>query len=216
MGTLPPFAKASSLIVARASESMTSPVTPTVPGGPIARRWPTPKRRMSISSAALGSPLVALRPDRRLGPRRVRAGEVALACELMLVRLEQRRVAPEPCVGHDAETRDEDGEDHREIEHEDCADDHEEERDQAGPEDPLPHVEIRAVAMKRPSPERVEDDQDDEEDERGDPDLVEEVRKVDPVEPDPEVFPGQQRHRLTLCWGSRPARPEGGVEYATA
>src|SRR4051794_4522292 len=104
---------------------MTWPVTPVVPGGPSVRRWPTPKRRISIgivgrSLAAFGQRLSAsappaalasagppgrcaarsgsraLRPDRRLRMGELRAGEVALLRHLLLVHLEQRREAEEP------------------------------------------------------------------------------------------------------------------------
>ena len=48
-GSIRPFrANASSLITPRASLWITWPDTPVVPGGPSLRRWPTPKRRISI------------------------------------------------------------------------------------------------------------------------------------------------------------------------
>ena len=47
-----PRAKASSETTPRASAWMAWPVTPVVPGGPSGRRWPTPKRRISIGIAS--------------------------------------------------------------------------------------------------------------------------------------------------------------------
>ena len=68
-----------------------------------------------------------------------------------------------------------------------------EERDQAGPEDPLPHVEVQLVAVEGARPEHVQHDEHDEQDARRDPDRVEHVGEVDlcrtPIE---EVIPGQQ------------------------
>ena len=43
-------ANASSDTIPRPSEWMTWPVSPTEPGGPSGRRWPTPKRRISIGT----------------------------------------------------------------------------------------------------------------------------------------------------------------------
>src|SRR5688572_15220664 len=100
-GIEPPLAKASSLIVARTSEWITTPSTATVPTGPPGRRVPTPKRRISIRRVLAWSPAEPLagsaalaasapdraRADRGLWPRGARPGEVALARELVLVRL---------------------------------------------------------------------------------------------------------------------------------
>ena len=44
-------ANASSVIVPRPSDAMTWPVSPTEPIGPSGRRWPTPKRRISMGTA---------------------------------------------------------------------------------------------------------------------------------------------------------------------
>src|SRR6185503_14162862 len=165
---------------------------------------PTPNRRISITGgtpsgravagrlAALALATDVLLADRRLWSGDPRAGEVALPRELVLVRLEQRRVAPEPRPGHRAHAAEQDHQDDREVELEDRADDQQEEGDQPGPEDPFPHVHVQAVAVERPRPQDVEHDQDDQQHGRGHPDRIEQVGEVDLVEPDPEVFPGQQ------------------------
>src|SRR5262245_45318530 len=141
----PPLWNASSAITPRASEWMTWPWTPTLPTGPSGRRLPTPNRRISIGStawkrstrlAALAAPAHVPLADRRRWPRLAGASQVALPGELVLVCLEERRVAAEACPGHREQPAEQDHQDHSEIEREDRADDQQEEGDQPGPEDP--------------------------------------------------------------------------------
>src|SRR5215210_4632791 len=95
-----PRPKASSDTTPRPSLWMTRPVIPVVPGGPSGRRCPTPNRRTSIGMSAvrLAPPAAApggLRPDRRFRAGELRAREVALPREAMLIEGEVRRVAME-------------------------------------------------------------------------------------------------------------------------
>src|SRR5205807_1797161 len=151
---------------------------------PAARRWTLPP------PAALDR----LGPNRGLGIGALRPGEVALPGELDLVRLEERRVANEPRPDEHAEADDEDRHLDREIEHEQGAHHEQEERDDPRPEQPLPQLEVEAVAVELPRPHGIGDDQHPEEDQRRDPDGVVEVRKVLLREPDPEVVPRQKLH----------------------
>src|SRR4029079_12138981 len=95
-----PRANAISLIAPRASEWMSWPVTPVVPGGPSARRWPTPNRRTSLGMGPAASPPVATRttaaPDRRLRVGELLLRVVALAGKPLLVRTTDRRGTPQP------------------------------------------------------------------------------------------------------------------------
>ena len=204
----------------RPSEWMTWPVSPTDPIGPSGRRWPTPNRRISIgtrSSAALSAGgAAAAGGGRRARFLIVASGfgellllEVALARELRLVRREERREPDEADPDQRRQADDLGGEDDEVVEHEERLDDDQAERDQAGPPQPLPHLEVRRVAMERPRPDVVEDRQDDQEDERRDPGRVEDVREVVAVERGEQVLPGSERHR----WASW-SRVDGPPEYA--
>src|SRR4029078_12846506 len=74
-----PRANAISLIAPRASEWMSWPVTPVVPGGPSARRWPTPNRRTSIG--------IELAAAAALAPRHPAASDPALRVGDLLLRV---------------------------------------------------------------------------------------------------------------------------------
>src|SRR4029078_4522642 len=63
-----------------------------------------------------------------------------------------------------------------------------------GPPQPLPHLEIDGVAVERPGPDVVKDDQHDQQGQRGDLVGVEDVREVRGVERDEQILPGSERH----------------------
>ena len=168
----------------------TWPVTPVVPGGPSGRRWPTPKRRTSIgigrprpasgASAGAGSGSTGalgvraarpaagrLRPDRRLGMGELRAGEVALLGQLLLVHLEQRREAQEADPDHHRRPVIEDHEQDDQVEVEARP------RRGSGRTAMIPVHSSHSymsryggVAVEGPGPDVVEDDRGDEQDER--------------------------------------------------
>ena len=133
--------------------------------------------------------------------------EVALAGEPRLVGGEGRREAQEADPDQRAEP-DDLGQQHQEVvEHEERFDDDQAERDQPGPPQPLPHLEVGRVAVERPRPHVVEHGQDDQQDQRGDPGRVEDVREVVAVERHEEILPGGERHvprpRVRVWMGRR-------------
>ena len=171
-------AKASSATTPRPSEWMTWPVRPCEPGGPSGRRWPTPNRRISIGIGELAARRrrrCALAGDGRRAcgssprGRRTSAWWSSAAGEPRLVRREERREPQEPDPDQRPEADDLDREDEEEVEHEQRLDDHQAERDQPGPPQPLPHVEVGRVLVEGPRPDDVQDDEHDQQDERRDP-----------------------------------------------
>src|SRR6185295_18705731 len=163
---------ASSDTMPRPSLWITWPLTPSVPGGPPGRRLPTPNRRTSIGidrpagSAAALRATRGLRADRRLRPRELRLRVVAQLREPDLVRPEDRREPEEPDPEHHRHPDREDHEDDDELEGEDRGGDQQPEQAETRPQQPLPQVEVRGVAVERPGPEVVEDHEDPEEHER--------------------------------------------------
>ena len=170
-----PRAKASSVIAPRPSEWMGWPVTPVVPGGPSGRRWPTPKRRISIG-IAVGSAVApvsvaggavaatAAATDGRLRVGELLLREVALAGQPLLVRAQDRREPEEPDPDERAEADDLRREHEDEVEDEERLDHQQAERDQPGPPQPLPQVDVRRVPVERSGADVVEDDQHDQQD----------------------------------------------------
>src|SRR5215210_1171069 len=194
-----PRPKASSDTTPRPSLWMTRPVIPVVPGGPSGRRCPTPNRRTSIGMSAvrLAPPAAApggLRPDRRFRAGELRAREVALPREAMLIGCEDRREAAEADPDEDRQPHDRGRQHDEEVEHEDRADEQQAERDDPRPEELLIEVEVRRVAMEGARPDVVEDDERDEQDERCDPGRHEQVGEVAARERLEEVLPGRQVH----------------------
>ena len=81
-----------------------------------------------------------------------------------------------------------------EVELEDRVHHDEAERDDARPEDPLVHVQVRRVPVEPPGPDVVEDDRRDDPEQRRDRDRPEEVVEVERVERLEQVLPGEQVH----------------------
>src|SRR6185503_19128887 len=138
--------------------------------------------------------------------------DIALLRELGLIRAEERREPDEPDPDQRREADDLREEDDEEAEHEERLDDQEAERDQAGPPQPFPHVEVWRVAAERPRPDVVEDREDDQQPGRGEPRRVEQVGEVVAVERSEQVFPGR------FCHGraSGSTVDDGAPEYAMA
>ena len=158
----PPFANASSAIMPRASEWMTWPSTPRSPAGPPAADC----RPRSVGSPSVG---ILIRCTRRAaGERRTR---VSAACRRAAPGRPSIGSSPRAgCCGRGPgsaagpagartprtaagtagtarrpgeQAAEHDHQDHDEVEPEDRPDDQQEERDQARPEQPLPHVQVQ-------------------------------------------------------------------------
>src|SRR6478735_6818724 len=116
--------------------------------------------------------------DRRVGVGEPPLPDVTVAGEARLVGDEVGREPEEADPDHRPDPDDLRGEDEEVVEHEKRLDDEQAERDQAGPPQPLPHLEVRRVAVERARPDVVEDRQDDEQEERSEPGRLEDVREV--------------------------------------
>src|SRR3954467_9369490 len=166
---------------------MTVPSTFLVPGGPPSRRWPGPKRRMSIALVSPASGLGAsstlpatraLRPHRRLGRLVARLAERARAPELLVVRLDIQREAVEPNPDERPDADDQEEQDEQEIPVEDDGDEDEAEGDHSGPQQPFLHRAQDLVAMQLTDAHVVQNDRADEEGDRRDRYRQPDVRKV--------------------------------------
>ena len=142
----------------------------------------------------------------------LRLGEVALLREPGLIRLEHRRETHEAGPDERPQPDRQGDRDEEEVELEDPEDDHQAERDQARPEEPLVHVEVRGVAVEAPRPDVVDNDRGGQPEERRVEDAAAQVRKVVIRERQEGVLPWRDRHERSVLRNQGSARSEYAMD----
>ena len=152
----------------RPSLWMTWPLTPSVPGGPSGRRWPTPKRRTSIGIGSTRGSAAALRlGGRSSAGSSSRVARTSSSCSsaarqpvLVGARGSAGTEEADPDERHRRPTISKITRTTMKSKTKSEAMISSPNSDETRPQQPLPQVEVRRVAVERPGPDVVEDHED--------------------------------------------------------